>query len=183
MEEKIANTLKRPAVWPTQKKVVKILCFCLLDNHFHLLLKETREDGIALFMQKLGTGMAMHFNTKYKEKGSLFQGSYRARTIQDDNYLQYVSAYIQVKNAFEIFKGGIENATKQFEKAYAWASKYPYTSLGDYAGTRESPVIDKDILGEIFTPAEYKVFSKDMILGRTDAGYNEYSNGEKDALE
>jgi len=119
-----------------------------------------------MFMQKLGTSMANHFNEKYKEKGSLFQGPFRSRTINDDTYLRYGSAYIQVKNAFELFPEGPLIAGNNFEKAYAWATSSPYTSLGNYAGARESPIIDKDILGEIFTPAEMKSFVKDFIEGR-----------------
>jgi hypothetical protein len=166
MDEKLGNGLERPTTWPPQKKLVKILCFCLLDNHFHLLLKEIRKGGVSMFMRKLSTSMANHFNEKYKEKGSVFQGAYRSKTINDDIYLRYVSAYIQVKNAFEMFEGGTEKALKKFDAAYEWASKNPYTSLGDYAGTRASPIIDKNILGEIFNPSSYKTFSKEVVYGR-----------------
>ena len=62
-----------PESWPKREPIVKILVFVLMENHFHLLLKEIQKGGIAIFMQKLGTGMANYFNTKYKETGSLFQ--------------------------------------------------------------------------------------------------------------
>ncbi|MDO8604837.1 MAG: transposase [bacterium] len=166
MDRKMANTLDRPSDWPAPKKLVRILAFCLLDNHFHLLLKEIEEGGISKFMQKLGTSMANHFNEKYKEKGGLFQSAYRGRTIESDEYLRAVSAYIQVKNAFELFPGGTALAMKDFNKAYAWASEYPYSSLGTYAGTLKSPIIEKDILGEIFSAGEYKSFARDFMLGR-----------------
>ena len=165
MDEKIAHTLNRPAIWPKQKKIVNILCYTLLDNHFHLLLQEIQEGGISKFMQKLGAGMTNCFNQKYKERGSLFQGAYKSRTVEDDVYLRYLSVYIQVKNSFELYHGGIKKASDYFEKAYDWAVNYPYCSLGGYAGLRESPLIDKGILGEMFTPAEYKDFSKDFITG------------------
>ena len=110
--------------------------------------------------------MTQHFNTKYGEKGSLFQGAYRARTINDDTYLRYVSVYIQVKNTFEVFKGGAEKTLRRFDTAYEWASKYPYASLGDYAETRKSPIVEKDILGKIFNPSDYKEFAKEVLLGR-----------------
>ncbi|OHA26380.1 MAG: hypothetical protein A3C06_01615 [Candidatus Taylorbacteria bacterium RIFCSPHIGHO2_02_FULL_46_13] len=168
IDENIAHTLERPKSWQPQQKIVRILSFCLLDNHFHLLLKEIKKGGISTFMQKLGTSMANHFNEKYKEKGGLFQGAYRSKTIDTDEYLRYVSVYIQVKNAFEMYKGGTASALKDFDSAYAWAGKYPYSSLGDYAGMRDSPIIEKDILGKIFSPEEYKVFSKEVMLNRTN---------------
>lgn len=166
VDEKIAHTLKRASVWPKQKKIVKVLGFCLLDNHFHLLLKEIVEGGISKFMHKIGIGMVKASNEKYKEMGSLFQGAYRSKTIDEDSYLRYVSVYIQVKNAFDMYPNGYKKAVANFESAYDWATKYPYCSLGDYAGERESPIIDKDLLGELFTRKEYKSFARDCMLGR-----------------
>ncbi len=167
IDEQLVQTLDRPTMWPEQKKLVNILCFCLQDNHFHLLIKEIREKGTSTFMQRIGTGMAACFNAKYSEKGALFQGAYKSRTIGNDTYLRYVSAYIQVKNAFEIFPGGLNKASKNFEKAFKWASIYPYTSLGSYVGKSNSPILEKEILGDIFSPDEYKGFARDFIEGRT----------------
>lgn len=160
---------QNPFLWPdhlpARNPLVKILCFVLLENHFHLLLKEIQEGGISLFMRKLGTGMAMHFNKKYQEVGRLFQNSYRARTIDKDEYLTYLSVYIQLKNCFELYPHGLKQAINEFDKAFEWAVQYPYCSLGDYAGARNSLIIDKEVLGEIFpTPQEYRAFAKQCML-------------------
>jgi hypothetical protein len=159
----------RPSFWPSRKPLVKILCYTLMPNHLHFLLMETREGGISKFMQKLGQSMTNHFNEKYSQQGSIFQGSYKGRTVSDDRYLQYVSAYIMTKNVFELYPdGGIEKAISNFENAWKWALSYQYSSFGDYAGARNnSPVIDKDLLSDIFpTPQKFKVFSKDVILSK-----------------
>lgn len=166
VDNKLFNSFERPPTWPNQDKIVKVICFCLLDNHFHLLLEEIEEGGVAKFMQRFGTAMSKHFNEKYKEKGSMFQGSYRSKTISNDNYLRYVSAYIQVKNAFDIFPGGYASAVKNFDKAYAWAVTSPFSSVGDYAGKHARPIVDKEFLSQTFTPSEYKKFSKDFVEGR-----------------
>ena len=156
---------KRPIEWPEQKKIVHIVAFCLLDNHFHLLLEEIMEGGISKFMQRLGTSMSHHYNIKYKERGSLFQGSFRSRTIDDDNYLRYVIAYIQLKNALDMH-GDKTQAGKDFEKAYAWACKYPYSSLGDHIDMFERPIIEKTFLTDIFSPVEFKKFGRDFMEDR-----------------
>jgi len=154
-----------PQSWPERKPIVKILCFSLLDDHFHLLLKEIQTGGITMFMRKLGTGMTNYFNTKYQETGRLFQGAYKARLVDGDSYLRYLSAYIQVKNPLELYAGGLERAVKEFDKAFEVAVDYPFCSLADYAGERKSPIIDKDLLGELFSsPKEYKNFARDCIL-------------------
>lgn len=119
-----------------------------------------------MFMRKIGTGMTNYSNTKYHETGRLFQGAYKARTVNSDTYLRYLSVYVQVKNTFELYPGGLAKAVREFDNAFDFAVDYPFCSLADYAGDRESPIIDKDILGELFpTPKSYKEFARECILG------------------
>lgn len=151
--------------WPERNPLVKILAWTLMPNHFHLLLKETKEGGISKFMQKLGNSMSTYANLKHKEKGSLFQGAYKGRTVGEDRYLRYLAPYIMVKNVFELYPGGYKRAVAEFDRAWKWALAYPYSSLPHYAGKRESPIIDHDILGEIFSSSqEFKVCARDMVL-------------------
>ena len=138
-----------------------------MPNHLHLLLKEVREGGLSEFMRKVGQSMTNHHNEKYDESGSIFQGSYRSRTIENDRYLQYAASYIMVKNTFELYPhGGLRQAATHFEKAWQWAIRYPFSSLGEYAGVRELPIIEKELLGHIFSkPSRFKNFSRDVIDG------------------
>ncbi len=157
-----------PLTWPERKPLVKIMAFSILENHFHLFLKEIQEGGITKFMRRLGTGMATYFNKKYQETGRLFQGPYKLRVVDEEIYFKYLSVYIQVKNIFEMYPEGFTQAIEDFDKAYEWAAQYPYCSLADYAGKRNSPIIDKDILGELFSkPQEYKEFARQCIT-KTD---------------
>lgn len=157
----------RPDWWPERTPLVRILGFTLMPNHLHFLLQEIRKGGISAFMRKIGQSMTNHYNEKYQQKGSLFQGSYRSKTIENDEYLRYVAAYVMVKNVFELFpQGGLRGATKNFEVAWEWATKYPFSSLGEYAGTRRFPIIEKGILGEIYKkPEDFKNFARDVIQG------------------
>ncbi|MFH1178496.1 MAG: transposase [bacterium] len=160
------NLFSRPEFWPKQERLVNIIAFCLVENHFHLILQELADGNITRFMHRLGTGMAMKFNERYGEKGTLFQGSYRVKTISDDSYFRYVSAYVQLKNALDMYPGGQNGARNNFGNAYAWASAYPYSSLGDYTGSFDRPIVDKDFLSSLFSPKEYREFCKDFIYGR-----------------
>ena len=165
-ESNMHRSFKRPEYWPEQERLVNIIAFCLVENHFHLILQELADGNIARFMQKLGTGMAMKFNERYGEKGALFQGAYRAKTISDDNYFRYVSAYIQLKNALDMYPGGQDSARNDFDRAYNWACAYPYSSLGDYTGSFNRPIVDKEFFKSLFSPKEYREFCKDFIYGR-----------------
>lgn len=159
------SLFERPGEWPEQKKLVNIIAFCLLDNHFHLLLEEIQEGGISKFMQRLGTSMSYRYNLKYDEHGSIFQGSFRSCTVDRDNYLRYVIAYIQLKNVFDMYGRKIQTET-DFEKAYEWASNYPYSSLIDHLGVVQRPIIERSFLMDIFSPMDFKKFSVDFIEGR-----------------
>ena len=145
---------------------MNIIAFCLVENHFHLILQELAKSNIARFMQRLGTGMAMKFNERYDERGSLFQGAYRARAISDDRYFRYVSAYVQLKNALDMYPGGQNSARDNFDHAYDWVCSYPYSSIGDYTGKFDRPIVEKDFLASLFTPKEYREFCEDFIYGR-----------------
>ncbi|PID83131.1 hypothetical protein CSB11_02950 [Candidatus Campbellbacteria bacterium] len=68
----------------SDQPLVSIISYCLLPNHFHLVLKQEAENGISKFMQKLGTSYTMYFNEKYKRTGSLFAGKFKAKHISSD---------------------------------------------------------------------------------------------------
>lgn len=162
------NRFEWPSGFPKHDPLVKIHAVILKKNHFHLILEEIREEGISEFMRKIGIGMTCRFNKRYKETGKLFQGGYKARRVGKDNYLQYLSVYIHVKNTFEMYDGGIENAMKNFDDAYEFAKKYRYSSLGLYEKYEktESPftkIISTDWLSEAFRDNEFKEFAKNCL--------------------
>jgi len=156
-----------PSSWPPREKLVEIVAYTLIPNHFHLLLKEIRENGVSIFMHGLCASMTLHFNEKYEEKGSIFQGAYRGRLVETDEYLKRVAIYIMVKNSFELLPGGLDRAIKNFDKAWEKSLEYRFSSLADYGSNRKSTIIDKGLLDEIFkTPKKFKEFAKDTMLGR-----------------
>jgi len=161
------HPFERPAHWPDQKPVVSVLAWTIMSNHFHLLLKEEVEGGVSLFMQRLCGSMTKHYNAKYSERGSLFQGAYHSKTITSDEYLRYVPAYIMTKNVFELHPQGYGFAEKNFEDAWRWAMLYPWSSFRYYAGQEQyGAELNPDILEEFYTPSSFKKFSKDVIAGR-----------------
>lgn len=157
----------RPAIWLERNPLVKVLAYTLMPNHFHLLLLEIREHGISSYMQKIGQSMTNNFNAKYEEIGSIFQGSYRGKTVQSDEYLRYVAGYIMAKNVFELYpRGGLRGATMHFEDAWKWALTYPYSSLREYATGEFSPILDPNVLGDMFDGIEnFKLLMRDVVEG------------------
>src|SRR3989344_4679157 len=159
---------ERPKSWPARRPLVKILGWTLMPNHFHLLLKETQDDGVTRFMQSLCGSMTRHYNEKYEERGSLFQGAYRSRTIETDRYLRWAVSYVLVKNVFELYPGGYDRAVKEFDKAWKWGiDSYKFSSLASCARGDASPIIDTNVLEGFFrSPKDFKECSRDMIMSR-----------------
>lgn len=100
---------------------VNLLVYCLMPNHFHLLIKQVKKGSMESLMRSLATRYAMYFNKKYDRVGSLFQGIYKASMIDSDNYLLHLSRYIHL-NPIEY--------TKDLVSAYS--------SYGEYLGIRKT---------------------------------------------
>ena len=158
--------MKWPSTWPARDPLVNILAFMLSENHYHLVLQEIKEGGVTSFMRKFGTGMTNRFNTRYKESGRLFQGAYKARRVDKDNYLQYLLVYVHIKNVFELYPGGLENALANFDDAYEFSLRYSYSSLGAYFSDKHivAPIITTDTCKETFESKEkFKEFAKNCM--------------------
>jgi putative transposase len=130
-----------PKNWPAQKPLVRIVSYALMPNHYHLLLQEITEGGISIFMKKLGNGLTGYINIKYNEAGKIFQGSYKAKTVKNENYLQYLDAYIQVLNPFELLSP--EFVIKSPRKAFLEVAANPFSSLGESLGLNNLQIVDR----------------------------------------
>ena len=77
-------------------KQIDLLCFCLMPNHFHLLVKQKTERGIEGFMKSFGTRYVLYFNKKHERVGGLFQNIYKAVLVKTDEQLLHLSRYIHL---------------------------------------------------------------------------------------
>jgi len=145
--------------------LTRIMAYCLMKNHFHLVVQEIKERGISRFMHKLGTGYAAYFNKKHKRSGRLFQGPYRAVKVTDDTQLKYLLTYINVINPSELIELGIkENGPRDISKIMQHAESYPWSTHQEYLQVRNSPIIEKGIFGEFTsTRYEYEKLCTDML--------------------
>lgn len=149
----------------TQHPIVKVMADCLMPNHFHLLIEEISAGGISKFMHKLGTGYTNYFNKRYLRSGSLFQGTFKATHVDDENYLQYLLAYINVMNPGQLIEPELkEKGVKDVRKVLDFAESYFWSTNKEYLQTRDSIIIDKGLLANIFsTGAQYKKFVTDIL--------------------
>ncbi|MFA5997416.1 MAG: transposase [Candidatus Paceibacterota bacterium] len=122
--------------------IVDIGAYCLMPNHFHLLLHEKIEGGISLFMLKVLTAYSTYFNSKYERTGSLFEGKFKATHADTDEYLKYLFSYIHLNPIKLIDSTWKENGISNRTKAKQYLDSYTKSSYLDYLGfNREENVI------------------------------------------
>lgn len=146
--------------------LVEIGAVCLMPNHFHLLVKEKIEGGISIFMQKLTTAYTMYFNTLNDRSGSLFQGTFKSRHIDREEYLNYLYAYIHLNPIKIIEPDWKENSIKNKSEAKNFLDSYKFSSYMDYCGlTRpENSILNREVFPEHFqNKSSFNDFIKDWL--------------------
>ena len=134
--------------------LVSIAAYCLMPNHFHLLIQEHKEGGISKFMQKLITGYTMYYNIKNERSGTLFQGKFKSEHVGEDRYLKYLLAYIHL-NPSKLGK----------------PEQYIYSSYADFVGEKrlQGKILDTAVLPEYFpSPKSFKKEMKEWLKYRTE---------------
>lgn len=133
---------ERPKQWPTRNPLVDLWAWTLMSNHFHFIVRERTEGGLAKFMQRLCGSLSTYFNARHNETGSIFQGSYKARVVYDDADLRWLASYVMIKNVMELYpRGGIRGACRNFGHAWEWAIRYEFSSLKSYIANDRSPLL------------------------------------------
>lgn len=135
------------------KQLVDIGAYCLMPNHFHILIKEKVDGGISMFMEKLATAYAMYFNTKNERKGSLFEGPFGARHIDTDAYLNWVFSYIHLNPVKLIDSDWKENGISDPVSSENFMKSYKYSSYYDYFvdNRTESVILNRDVFPDHFS--------------------------------
>lgn len=134
---------------PRKDPLVNILAFCLMPNHYHLMMQQREDNGITEFMRKLGTGYTNYFNLKYDRVGALFQGKFKAVLLEREAHFQHLPHYIHL-NPLDLKMPEWRNGNvKNTRKAIAFLKKYRWSSLPDYLGLKNFPsVTEREFLTE-----------------------------------
>ena len=113
--------------------LVDILAYCLMPNHFHIVLRQKKDGGIERFMRKLATAYSMYFNAKYEHGGVLFQGRYKSSLIDNESYFRYIFAYVHL-NPIDLIEPNWETSgIQEPRKVKDFMQTYMYSSYMDYS--------------------------------------------------
>ena len=132
------------------KKIVSLLAYCLMPNHFHFLLRQNEEGGINHFMRNFLISYARYFNTRYKRTGPFWEGQFKAVSVDDDAQLLHLSRYIHL-NPFTSYVVDKEEELL----TYLWSS-FP-----EYLGKRPETCETQTILSHFSSRDAYRDFTID----------------------
>ena len=134
-----------------RKRLVKFIAYCLNPNHYHFILQQVTDGGISEFMKRLGGGYTWYFNHQNKRNGYLFQGIFKAKHINSNEYLLHLSAYVNLNDNVHKLGG----ATAKLNKS----------SRDEYVGKIEEDFCEKGIILEQFkNKHEYMEFAESSLV-------------------
>lgn len=134
-------------------KIVEIIAYCFMPNHYHLLLRQIEENGITEFMGKIGNSYTKYTNIKRGRVGPIFQGEFKSVLIESNEQLLHLSRYIHLNPL-------VSGITDSLGK-YVWSS-YP-----EYLGLTGSNICAKGIiLDQYKNSQDYNQF----VLDQADYG-------------
>lgn len=109
------------------REKVAVHSYVLMGNHFHLLLTPQTQTGVPRMMQGVGRTYVQYFNRRYRRTGTLWEGRYRATTVQTDRYCLACMAYIDLNPV----RAGIVRRPED----------YTWSSYAHYRGTKSDKLI------------------------------------------
>lgn len=139
---------------------INLISYCLMPNHFHLMVKQTTKEAMTDFMRALSNSYVKYFNKKYNRTGPLFSGKYKAVLIEEESYLLHLTRYIHL------------NPT-DLGLARSDLVKYPYSSYVSYLGKKKMDWLHKEKILSFFKTA----------LEKDAKGLHSYQSFVEDSIE
>src|SRR3989338_1543698 len=163
----ISDTNVGPRRSYIRKRLVEIHGWCLMRDHYHLLISELIEGGLIKFMMKVNVGYAKYYNERYGRHGHLFQGKTKKIFIERESHFLYILHYLHLnprdyltgaKKWRERDKGSIKNT----EEALKYLNEYRWSSYLDYCGKKNFPsILTKNLFRDMF--GNYQEVVKDYL--------------------
>ena len=132
---------------------ISLLAYCLMPNHFHFLIRQSSDRGIAEFMQSLVLKYVLYFNKKYKRVGGLFQSRYKTVLINNEEQFTYITKYIH-RNPVDLLpsRPGLEGL-----------AEYKYSSYGNYLGLFNQSWVKTDDILSYFSKTNPRIRYKAFV--------------------
>lgn len=132
----------------SDEKLIEVISYCLMPNHFHFLLKQVNENGISTFVRRLINSYTRYFNTKNERVGPLFQGPFKTVRVESDEQLLHVTRYIHLNPLV----GYLVKDLRNFE----------WSSYLEYIGLRNNKLCQREKIEQLISLGGYEQFVQDQ---------------------
>lgn len=130
-------------------QIIEILCYCLMPNHYHFLIRQLEDGGVPEFISKFTNSYTKYFNIKHDRVGSLLQGQFKAVRMETTEQLIHVSRYIHLNPTTSFLVKDIE--------------KHMWSSYPNFIGLNEDDICNKKFILSLFkSPEDYRQFVLDQ---------------------
>ena len=178
------NCISQPKQWQSntnRKCIVRIHAWCLMNNHYHLLLSPVDGElkNISLFMKKLNMGYAKFFNEKYGRSGYLWQGKYKKVLISNDSQFEYIPYYLHLNpldythdnwRTGTVRENEINEVMKQL-RTYRWSSYLDYNNIKNFPS-----IIYSEFLTKVFNRTGFQNKQIRQIISGNSPVYSNIKN-------
>ena len=131
------------------KKLVKVIAYCLMPDHFHFILTQLKENGISNFIHRLTTSYSHYYNLKHEQRGPVFESRFKAVRVENQDQLIHLSRYIHLNPATGFL---VEDPIE-----------YEYSSYKIYLGEHDSDFVDpSDVMVDFSSQKQYRKFVLDQ---------------------
>ena len=132
---------------------ISIIAYCLMPNHYHWLIRQDGEFPARLLPQRVFNGYTKAFNARYGCSGTLFEGPYKDKHVDQDEYLHHLCRYIHANP----LKDGIAFHLEM----------WPYSNLLEWLGLRNGTLVDRQFVADFFPdPERYRAWIVDYLRTR-----------------
>lgn len=134
-------------LYPKEFPYIKFLCYCIMPDHYHILIKVVEEDYFSKYISDVENSFSRFFNLKFERIGPLWQTSFKSVRIKSNKQLLHVHRYIHLN----------PTTSSLVDKPEDWT----YSSYKDFIS---NPKFLKEIITEISikNPESYKRFVEDQ---------------------
>jgi REP element-mobilizing transposase RayT len=132
---------------------VAVIAYCLMPNHYHLLLRQDGDEPVGLIPQRVFNSYTKAYNKRYDRIGTLFEGRYRAICVDNDSYLLHLCRYVHANPVKDALVSRLED--------------WPYSNFFEWVGMRSGALVDRSFVTEHFSEiGDYVQFVSDYVTGQ-----------------